>query len=356
MGIPVHVSFSGILGVLLLAYLWAPGFADATTVPGWVVALAFAGLFAVTILVHEFSHALTARALGYPVQQVVLQFLGGVTLFERRRESAWREAAVAAAGPLATFAVAGISFVAARTLPPDSVGEALAASLLWANLLMGVYNSLPGLPLDGGNVVRAVIWGISGSQRTGTRVAAWIGRGVAVLTLLFPAWLLIGSDGLSTDNLLVIIVFAMVASLLWGGASAELRAAGLREKAATLSAGTLARRAIPVDRDLPLAEAIRRASAAGAGALVVVDHQGVPTGIGQHDAIAAVPEPRRPWVAVGAVARPIDQSAVISRSLSGTELITELGLRGRQELLVVDEQGLVFGVLLLSDVDTALRV
>jgi Zn-dependent protease len=353
-GIPVHVPLSGVLGVLLLAFVWAPTFDGSPDAPGWVLALVFAALFAVAILVHEFSHALTARALGYSVQHVILHFLGGVTQFDRTRSSAWREAVVAAAGPAATFAVAAMCALVAGALPEGSSGQAVASALLWGNLVMGVYNSLPGLPLDGGNVVRCLVWGLTGSERRGTLVAAWIGRGVAVLTLLVPAYLILTGSASSSD-LLVIVLFAMVAAMLWAGANANLQAATVRERAVGISAVGLARRAMPVDRDLPLAEAIRRATAAGAGALVVTDHDGVPTGIGQHDAIAAVPEQRRPWVSVGTVATPLDATAVIPRDLSGEDLLGELGRRGRRELLVVDERGLVFGVLVLADVDAALR-
>ena len=353
-GIPVQVPVSGILGVLVLAFVWAPSFDGSAAMPGWLIALAFAGLFALAILVHEFSHALTAKALGYPVQRVILQFLGGVTLFDRTRSSAWREGLVAAAGPAATFAVGAASGLLAASLAPGTAGYALASAMAWANLVMGVYNSLPGLPLDGGNVVRCLVWGLTGDERRGVQVAAWIGRGVAVATLLLPAYL-IATGSMTSYDLVVIVLCAMVASMLWAGANGQLAAASLRHKAVGLTAGGLARRAMPVDHDLPLAEAIRRATAAGAGALIVTDHNGVPTGIGQHDAIAAVPEQRRPWVTVGTVATPLDATAVIPRELSGTDLLGELGRRGRQELLVIDERGLVFGVLLLADVDAALR-
>lgn len=352
-GIPVQVPPSGILGVALLAYLWAPAFAgDADTNP-WVVAVAFAVLLSVATLVHEFAHALTARALGYPVQKVVLQFLGGVTLFERRRDSAMSEAAIAASGPAATFVVAGLSYGLTRVLDPDSVAALLARAMTWANLVIGIYNSLPGLPLDGGNVLRCLVWAGTGSERRGTVVAAWVGRGLAAATLLIPLALI--AAGILEPDLILVVVAGLLASMLWTGATAQLRAAVMRERALGITAEGLARRAIPVDRDMPLAEAIRRAALAGAGALVVVDARGVPTGIGQHDAIAAVPEQRRPWVSVGSIARPIDARSTISRGLGGTDLITEVAQRGREELLVIDDQGLVFGVLLVADVDSALR-
>ena len=352
-GIPVEVPFSGILGVGLLAYLWAPVFAQGTSANPWAIALAFAVLLSLATLVHELAHALTARALGYPVERDVLQFLGGVTLFQRRRESAMSEAVIAASGPAATLLLAGGGYLLSRSLDPASVAGILARALTWANVVIGLYNSLPGLPLDGGNVLRCLVWAGTGSERRGTVVAAWSGRALAVLTLGIPV-LLVASGVLQAD-LVLIVVCALLAAMLWGGSTAQLRASVLRDRAAGLSAARLARRAIPVDRDLPLAEAIRRAGLAGAGGLVLVDHQGVPTAIGQHDAISAVPEQRRPWVSVASVSRPIDAISTISRELAGTDLIQEVASRGREELLVLDPQGRVFGVLVVADLEAALR-
>ena len=352
-GIPVEFPMSGILGVALLAYLWIPAFTIDSAWSPWVLALVFAVLLSLATLVHEFAHALVARAFGFPVHRVVLQLLGGVTHFERNRQAPMAEATVAAAGPIATFALAGVTYAATRVLDPASAAGVLARALTWANVIIGIYNSLPGIPLDGGNVLRCLIWAASGSERRGTVVAAWVGRGVALLTLLSPLALSL-LTGVQPD-LLVYVIAGLVAAMLYAGATGQLRAVDLRTRAGSLTAGGLARRAIPVDRDLPLAEAIRRATAAGAGALVVVDARGVPTGIGQHDAIAAVPEQRRPWVSVASVARPIDADATISRDLAGTELITEVARRGREELLVVDPQGLVYGVLLVTDIEAALK-
>lgn len=352
-GIPVHIPFGGVVGVVLLAVLWAPAFAGSAGANPWVLAVAFAVLLSLATLVHEFAHALTARTLGYPVQRVVLQFLGGVTLFERRRSSALSEAAIAAAGPAATFLVAAVSYGVFRLAGEHGLLATLAWAMTWANLVIGLYNSLPGLPLDGGNVLRCLVWAGTGSERRGTQVAGWSGRALAVATILIPVWLL--TSGAIEPDLILVLVCALLASMLWNGASAHLRAAAVRDRAATLTAGSLARRAIPVDRDLPLAEAIRRAALSGAGALVVVDARGVPIGIGQQDAIAAVPEQRRPWIAVGTVARPIDAQSTVPRDLAGTDLIGEVARKQREELIVLDPQGLIFGVLVVADVEAALR-
>jgi Zn-dependent protease len=352
-GIPIHVPISALLGVMLLAYLWAPAFVGSSNVSPWVIAVAFAVLLSLATLVHELAHAFTARSLGYPVERVVIHFLGGVTIFERRRESALSEAAIAAAGPAATFLVAGVSHLAVTVLDPGGVPAMLARAMTWANLVIGLYNALPGLPLDGGNVLRCLVWAVSGSEQRGTAVAAWFGRGLAVLTIAIPLGLVM--SGRIEPDLILFLVCGLLASMLWSGASAHLRNITVRSRATALTAGGVARRALPVDRDLPLAEAIRRAAGAGAGALVVVDPHGVPTAIGHEDAIAAVPEQRRPWVSVGAVSRPVGPRSTVSGDLGGVELLTTVAQLGRDELLVLDRQGLVYGVLLVSDLDAALR-
>lgn len=352
-GIPVHVPLSAILGVLLLAYLWAPAFAGSSGASPWVMAVAFAVLLSLATLIHELAHALTARALGYPVEGIVLQFLGGVTMFERRRDSAMAEAAIAAAGPAATFLVAGISHVLAGILEPGGVAVTLARAMTWANLVIGIYNSLPGLPLDGGNVLRCLVWAATGSESRGTTIAAWSGRLLAVATLAVPLALI--ASGRIEPDLILIAVCVLLASMLWGGASAQLRGVTIRSRAADLTAAGLARRAVPVERDLPLSEAIRRATNAGAGALVVVDAAGAPTGIGHQGAITAVPEQRRPWVSVGSVSRPVDGASALRGDLAGLDLLREVAERGRDELLVLDPLGRVYGVLLTADLDAALR-
>lgn len=354
-GIQVDVPLSGILGVGLLAVLWAPAFADPDVdIPYFVIAVVFALLLSAATLVHEFAHALTARALGFQVRRVVLQLLGGVTYFERAADKPWREAAVAASGPVATFAVAGGSALVARWVPHGGMAWTVAWALTWANLVMGAYNSLPGLPLDGGAVLRCVIWGITGSERAGVMVAAGVGRGLAVATALLP-FALSYYFGWGAPEALVVFLAIFLALTLWQGAGAQLAALELRTKAADLSAAALARRAIPVPGDLPLAEAIRRAGQVGAAALVVTDSQGRPVALGSAQAIAAMPEERRPWVSMAAVARQIDDEAILPVDLAGEELLRQVIVRRRGEYLVVDEAGRVYGVLQTSDLEGQLR-
>jgi len=195
-GIEVRVNPTWFLILILLTFMLATGFFPASF-PGWsgdsywAVALVASVLLFVSVLVHEFAHALVAKRQGIEVKSVTLFLLGGVASIEKDPSSPGREAAMAGAGPLASFAIGGASLAvfAFATLP-----EVVAAVFLYlalANIILAVFNLLPGFPLDGGRVLRAVIWRVSGDQRRATRGAAWTGVvfgygfiGIGVLQLL----------------------------------------------------------------------------------------------------------------------------------------------------------------------------
>jgi hypothetical protein len=140
---------------------------------------------------------------------------------------------------------------------------------------------------------------------------------------------------------------AVIAAFMWTGASGALRASRVRERLPALQARSLARRAIPIPASLPLAEAIRRADAAQARALVVVDHEDRPIAIVNENAVIATPPQRRPWIEAGALARTIDPGLVLPADLSGMALIEA------SEYLLVENTGQVFGVLATEDLDHA---
>ena len=140
---------------------------------------------------------------------------------------------------------------------------------------------------------------------------------------------------------------------MWTGATQSLRASRVRERLPGLQARLLARRAIPVPSSLPLAEAIRRADAAQARALVIVDHEDRPIAIVNETAVMATPPARRPWMEAGALARTLDPSLVLPADLSGMALLDAIRRAPATEYLLVEPSGQVYGVLAARDVDRA---
>lgn len=344
---------SWLLVAALIAVVMAPR-VDAVQ-PGlgggkYLAGFAFAVLLYLSVLLHEMSHALMAKRFGLPVRSITLHFLGGVTEIEGEPDTPGREFGVSVVGPLTSIAV-GVAFAALWFVTPDGLLRLAVEGLAGANLVVGVLNLVPGLPLDGGRVLRAAVWKVSGSPYRGSLVAGWAGRVVAVLFLGWPLLqpVVAGRPPDLFDYLLAFVI----ASFLWSGSTAAIVSAKVRRKLPALQARALARRAVAVPHDLPLAEAVRRAQDEHAGSIVVLDRDGRPTGIVNESALLATPEDRRPWLSASAVARTIEPGLMLPADTGGEPMIRAMQRTPATEYLLVESDGSVFGVLVSQDVDRA---
>lgn len=205
-----------VMGAVLVV-VFAPRFDDRSDSNPYVLSVAFVLALYVSVLVHEVAHVVVARRFRMRVQSVTLHLLGGETLIEGESRTPWQELATSIAGPLASLAIGLIGFRAEAWT--DGTTSDVLYSVAYVNILVAVFNLLPGLPLDGGRVFRAVIWQVTGNEATGVRIAAWIGRAAAVAVLAFA--LLNRGDG--HEATVDLIVALMVAWFLWQGASDALR-------------------------------------------------------------------------------------------------------------------------------------
>lgn len=354
-GSDVLVSGSWFLIAGLIAVITAPAIERAEPGLGdlkYVAGLALAVLLYLSVLAHEASHALVARRFGLPVSHITLQFFGGMTSIDTEPDSPRQEFWVSVVGPLASLGVAVVSFLAYLAAPGGLVGLAFSG-LAWTNLFVGVVNLVPGLPLDGGRILKAVVWRVSGDTNRGTIVAAWGGRLVALLAI---GWPLLTAKLFGGPPTLVDFLFAGVISMfLWSGATSALESARVRSRLPHLVARDLARRTLTVPGELPLAEAVRRAQEAQAGSIVTVTAAGVPVGVVNEAALLSVPADRRAWVPTSSVARTLDEGLRLPSGIGGEDLIRAISARPSGEYLLLDPDGSIFGVLATSDVDRAFR-
>lgn len=350
-GSDVLVSSSWFLIAGLIAVVMSPRVEQVQPGLGpwrYLVGIAFAIALYLAVLLHEASHAVVARRFGFTVHSITLHFLGGATAIEGEARRPRQEFWIAVVGPITSIAV-GAAALAAWFVTPDGLLRLVVEGLAGANLMIGVLNLVPGLPLDGGRVLKAGVWAITGRVHTGTAVAAWAGRGTAVLVVVWALWS--SRDG-SVVNPLVLMIVAL---FLWTGASQALAVAGITRQFDDVVASDLARRALTVPSDLPLAEAMRQAREAGAGSIVTATADGRPVGVVDETAARAVPADRAPWVAVSTVARTLEPGLALPVRISGAALLDKVRSTPASEYVLLDDDGGVYGVLAAADLIRAVR-
>lgn len=317
----------------------------------YLVGVGFAVLLLVSVLVHELAHAHVARRRGVAVREIALTLVGGHTEMARASTPA-TSALVAVAGPLANLVLAALAWWAWRAVPAGGVAALLLLLTASSNAFVAAFNLIPGLPMDGGWVLEALVWRLTGRRSTGTLVAAWIGRVVSVVVI---AVAVLPSLAAGTSPDLGTLLWAVViGATLWAGAGAFLRAARTERAAAGLSVHRLM---VPA-ATLPGTATLAHLDALGSpAAVVVVSDDGRPFGHVDPRAAAAVPAERRASTTLDAVAVPLPPDAVVAETLTGPTVLRALAgvARTSPVMVVVAADGTVRGLLRYRDVVSALR-
>lgn len=352
-GSDVLISSSWFLVAALISVLMAPRVDQIEPGLGawkYVVGVTFAVVLYLAVLLHEASHAAMAKRYGFTVHSITLHFLGGVTAIEGEARNPRQEFWIAVVGPITSIGI-GLVGVGLWLVTPDGLLLLTVQGLAGANLIIGVLNLVPGLPLDGGRVLKAAVWGLTGSAVKGTTAAGWGGRLAAIAVLGWPlaAEELVGATTTFVDSLIAVVI----AVFLWSGASQSMTSARVRERLTHLVARDLARRTITLPSDLPLAEAVRRAQETESGGIVTVTPAGVPVGVVDEAAVKATPEERRPWVPVSSVTRSLEAGLRLPVDITGRELLEAIQQMPAGQYLLVEPDGGIYGILATADVERA---
>ena len=351
-GVDVMVRSSWLIVAVLVAYLVAPGIEQVAPGLGaytYLAGLAVAVLLTLSLLLHEISHALIAKRFGIGVRSITLHFIGGVTAMDGEPSTPKQEFAISAVGPATSLGIAGAAF-ALLPLMPDGLLAYVVRLLAVANLIVGVLNLVPGMPLDGGRVLRAGVWKATGDPHRATVAAGWVGRVVAVVVLFAPWLLELAGFRVTITDYVIALVFGW---FMWSAATSAIMSARVRAKLPALRARALARRTLAVPEELPLAEAIRRAQGIDAGSIVTQDAEGHPVGVVNEAALLATPEERRSWMTVRDVTRSLEPGITLPADIAGEQLLIAMQSAPATEYLLVEPDGGIYGVLCTSDVDAA---
>lgn len=357
-GAPIILAPSWLLAAVVLTLFIAPSvrrwLGGDVGVKIYVVALGFVVLLFASVLVHELAHGLMARARGQQPREFVLTLWGGHTSFGGVSPTPLTSILVAIVGPISNLVCAGIfAFLAAR-VGTDSIGGLLLWSGAVSNGFLGVFNLIPGLPLDGGWVLEAAVWGITKNRHTGTVVAGWAGRVVAVGVL---AWALVVPLLSGRQPEISSVVWsALIGAFLWSGASSAVRGGRTQKAVQQITLASVGRRAVGVGHTDSLAHAGAVAAAAGAEEVVILSPDGRPAAYVDRAAAASVPAEAAGTTPVTAVSIPLPVGATVDGLLSGPALVGAIGEATRNSPVVAAlVDGKVVGLIRAMDVVAAIR-
>jgi Zn-dependent protease/CBS domain-containing protein len=237
-GIPVSIDVSWLVIATLVSWsfyaLFADRFPDLEGSQALMLGIGSAMVFFLSVLLHELSHSVMARSLGIPVSGITLFIFGGVTTTDEEAKTPGHEFAVAIVGPLTSVALGGVCWVLVN-MTGDVLPEAIRFGLGylgWLNVALGVFNMLPGFPLDGGRVLRSILWKATGNMAKSTEGAATGGRVLASLLIGFGVFVLFSGN-------LVGLWYAAIGWFLYQAASGASREVEMRSALSGVTAADL---------------------------------------------------------------------------------------------------------------------
>ena len=334
-GVPVYLAPSWFLiAAVIIAIVATPYFPDRAGT-GIAIGVTQALLLLVSVLVHEAAHAVTARLFRMPVIRIVANLWGGHTSFEAGRTTPGRLALIAAAGPASNAVLAVAAWVVLLGTTGDRL-SALLTGLVIINGSLAVLNFLPGLPLDGGQVVESLVWKATGNRNKGSVVAGWCGR---VLTILLVLWFFVrplaGGQRIGFETIWVLIV----GSVLWAGASESIRRGRALSQVEAIRVSQVMEPAVWLDPQVPVQLALDHPDV-----VVTSDARGIPCLVfaARGGEVPAGLDPAAPLVA--AVVRIPDENVLeVSPDANALTVVEAMQVSGFPDV-VLTWQGRVYGI------------
>jgi Zn-dependent protease/predicted transcriptional regulator len=344
-GVEIGLHYSWFIIALLITFSLAgqfqqnnPGWSDGLR---WGVSIVTAVLFFAAIVVHELSHAIVAKLRGLPVRSITLFALGGVAQIEKEAADAKTEFWMGIIGPITSFVIGVMCLaitVALGWTPPEFPQRPLPAMLMWLgviNIGLAIFNMIPGFPLDGGRVLRGIVWWITGNAVRATRIAARVGQVIAFVMILYG--LLQFFRGAGFNGLWMAFIGWFLLSASRESYAQMVITEGLRG----LRVGDVMSRDFPVvDAHSNLQTFAEEHLTRSGRRFFVVTLNGKPEGIITSHEIGAVARNRWPYTTVADVMRPLDATHTVNPNTPVTEALEVMARQDLNQLPVMNEKGL----------------
>jgi Zn-dependent protease/predicted transcriptional regulator len=344
-GVAVGLHYSWIIIALLVSLSLRSQFAvdhpdwDASTT--WTTAIITAVLFFVSILLHELSHAAVAKLRGIPVRAITLFALGGVAQIEKDAADAKSEFWMGIIGPITSIVIGVACLLLASLFGWSLAAEAPsppAAMFMWLgfiNLALAVFNMIPGFPLDGGRVLRAVVWWVTGDANRSTRIASRVGQLVALAFIMLGIWRFFSGAGFGGLWIAFIGWFLLDAART-SGAQVEIS-----ERLTGIRVGDVMAREFPiVDANSNLQTFVQEHLLPTGYRCFVVSEQGRPAGIITPHEVKAIDRARWPYTTVGDVMRSLESLRTVGPERPVAEALETMGREDVNQMPVVQHGNL----------------
>jgi len=339
-GVEIGLHYSWFIIALLITFSLADQFQlnnpRWTSTMRWGLAVVTAALFFISIVAHELSHALVAKARGLPVRSITLFALGGVAQIEKEAADAKTEFWMGIVGPITSFVIGLLCLGITLALgwhPPDMPQQPLQAILMWLgviNIGLALFNMIPGFPLDGGRVLRGLLWWITGNARRATTIAARVGQIIAFGMILYGVMQFFSGAGINGLWLVFIGWFLLSASR--ESHAQMVITEGLR---GLRVADVMTTEFTTVDAYTNLQTLTEEHLMRSGRRFFVVTSNGRTEGIITPHEIAEVPRARWPYTTIADVMRPLDRTRTVAPNTPVTEALEVMAREDLNQLPVV---------------------
>ena len=344
-GVEIGLHYSWLLIALLITFSLAgtfhknnPGWSDELR---WGLAIVTAILFFASIVVHELSHALVAKLRGLPVRSITLFALGGIAQIEKEAADAKTEFWMGIIGPITSFVLGVVCLaitIALGWTPPEFPQRPLPAMLMWLGLInigLAAFNMIPGFPLDGGRVLRGLIWWITGNPKRATTIAARVGQVIAFAMIVYGVFQFFRGTGING------LWMAFIGWFLLSASRESYAQMVISEGLRGLRVGDVMSRDFPVVDSYTNLQTFAEENLTRTGRRFwVVTLNGQPEGIITPNEIGSVQRNRWPYTTVADVMRPLDATHTVNPNTPVTEALEVMAQQDLNQLPVINERGL----------------